>query len=126
MTLASIVGPVAAACGVFMALSPLLQARRVRALGDSSEVSAAVFLMMRVNASSWLTYGIASGNLVIVVPNVLALTTTTWTLHTIRRCRSGHASEATRVETRAPAPAADRGARPAVATIARTGALQAG
>jgi uncharacterized protein with PQ loop repeat len=96
MTLASLVGPVAAASGVFMALSPLLQARRIRTLGDSSEVSAGVFLIMRVNATIWLTYGIASANPVIVVPNVVGLVTTTLTLHTIRRYRhgAGHAPAA--------------------------------
>jgi len=100
MTLASLVGPVAAASGVAMALSPLLQARRIRALGDSSEVSAGVFQTMRVNASIWLTYGLAAGNVVIVVPNVCALITTTVTLLTIARFRgAGHAAPA------APAPA---------------------
>jgi hypothetical protein len=89
MTLASLVGPVAAASGVFMAVSPLLQARRIRALGDSSEVSAGVFLMMRVNATIWLTYGLATANLVIVVPNVVALATTTVTLVAIKRHRHG-------------------------------------
>ncbi len=91
MTLASLVGPVAAASGVFMALSPLLQARRIRALGDSSEVSAGVFQMMRTNAVIWLTYGIAAGSMVIVVPNVFALATTTITLLTIKRFRHADA-----------------------------------
>jgi uncharacterized protein with PQ loop repeat len=99
MTLASLVGPVAAASGVFMAVSPLLQARRIRALGESSEVSSGVFLTMRVNAAIWLTYGAASGNVVIVVPNVVALVTTTATLLTIKRYRNGH-------EPTDPAPAA--------------------
>ena len=91
MTLASLVGPIAAATGVCMALSPLLQARRIRALGASSEVSAGVFLMMRINASLWLVYGLASDNPVIVVPNALALVTTTATLLAIRRARRRHA-----------------------------------
>ena len=95
MTLVSLVGPVAAASGVAMALSPLLQARRIRSLGDSSEVSAGVFRTMRVNASIWLTYGIAAGNLVIVVPNVCALVTTTLTLLTIKRFR--HAAHGVQV-----------------------------
>lgn len=128
MTLASLVGPVAAASGVFMALSPLLQARRVRAAGDSAEVSAGVFLMMRVNASAWLTYGIASGNLVIVVPNVVALTTTTWTLLTLRRFRPGHASDMSGTETPAPAeqPSGRRHAprvRGGAVAVARVGGL---
>lgn len=77
-----------------MAVSPLLQARRIRALGDSSEVSAGVFAMMRINATIWLTYGAATSNLVIVVPNVVALVTTTVTLIAIKRYRhgAGHAA----------------------------------
>ncbi len=98
MTLTEFMGPVAAVSGVFMALSPLLQARRVGIARDSSEVSAGVFLMMRVNASIWITYGLASANLVLVVPNAVGLMTTTLTLATIRRHR--HTPAAT-----APAPA---------------------
>lgn len=87
MTLASLVGPVAACMGVLMALSPLLQARRVRLAGDSSEVSSGVFLVMRTNASVWLLYGLASANVIIVVPNVVGIVTTTLTLYAIRRHR---------------------------------------
>jgi uncharacterized protein with PQ loop repeat len=87
MTFVSLAGLIASISGVFMALSPLLQARRVRAVGDSSEVSAGVFLMMRVNATLWLIYGLAAGNLVLIVPNAVALLTTTATLFVIRRHR---------------------------------------
>ena len=129
MTLASLVGPVAAASGVAMALSPLLQARRVRTLGDSSEVSAGVFQTMRVNASIWLTYGLAAGNVVIVVPNVCALITTTVTLLTIARFRgAGHAApaavpaEAPAVAAPAPAPLRRHAAR-VRGGVVRAGAL---
>lgn len=91
MTLAPFVAVAASASGVFMALSPLLQARRIRAVGDSTEVSAGVFSMMRVNATIWLAYGVSSGNLVVVLPNVVAVVTTTATLIVIRRYRHGHA-----------------------------------
>lgn len=87
MTLAALVGPVAAAMGVLMALSPLLQARRVRIARDASEVSSGVFLVMRVNASAWLLYGFATANVVLIVPNVVALVTTTATLLVLRRHR---------------------------------------
>lgn len=80
-------GPVAAGMGVLMALSPLLQARRIRLAGDASEVSSGVFLVMRTNASVWLLYGLASANAVIVVPNVFGIATTTFTLYVIRRHR---------------------------------------
>lgn len=91
MTPVSLIGLVASASGVCMALSPLLQARRIRAVGDSSEVSSGVFLMMRVNATIWFTYGLSTGNVVVVIPNAVALVTTTATLMVIRRNRQEHA-----------------------------------
>ena len=105
MTLVSLTGGVAALSGVFMALSPLLQARRVLAVGDSSEVSAGVFLMMRVNATIWLTYGLSTGNHVVVVPNAVALATTSFTLLVIRRHRNGHGAPAPATVVAEPAPA---------------------
>jgi uncharacterized protein with PQ loop repeat len=122
MTLASLVGPVAAASGVAMALSPLLQARRVRALGDSSEVSAGVFQTMRTNASIWLTYGIAAGNVVIVVPNVCALVTTTFTLLTIKRFRHAGA-HAPVAHERAPLRRHAARVRGGAVAVARAGGL---
>ncbi len=95
MTLASIVGPVAATMGVLMALSPLLQARRIRIARDSSEVSSGVFMVMRVNASAWLLYGFATANVILILPNLVALATTTATLFTIRRHQPAVAPEAT-------------------------------
>jgi uncharacterized protein with PQ loop repeat len=121
MTLAVLVGPVAAASGVFMALSPLLQVRRIRALGDASEVSPGVFRMMRINATIWLTFGAASASAVIVVPNVVALVTTTLTLLTIKRFRGGHAAQASTPQL-APAPLRRHAAR-VRGGVARAGAL---
>jgi uncharacterized protein with PQ loop repeat len=126
MTLASVVGPVAAASGVVMALSPLLQARRIRALGDSSEVSAGVFQTMRMNACIWLTYGLSAGSVVIVVPNLVALATTTLTLLTIKRFRhAGHAAQAAVLAEVASAPLRRHAARVrgGALTVARAGRL---
>jgi uncharacterized protein with PQ loop repeat len=94
MTLASLVGPVAAGMGVLMALSPLLQVRRIRIARDSSEVSSGVFAVMRVNASAWLLYGFATANVILIVPNLVALATTTATLLVIRRFRRVASDEA--------------------------------
>jgi uncharacterized protein with PQ loop repeat len=120
MTLASFVGPIAAASGVCMALSPLLQARRVRMLGDSSEVSAGVFQVMRVNASIWLTYGILSANVVLIVPNVVGVVTTTGTLMVIGRYRhAGAHAHGELPAGEAPASAAPAGDAPAPAPLRR-------
>lgn len=126
MTLASLVGPIAAASGVFMALSPLLQTRRIRALGDSSEVSAGVFGMMRVNATIWLTYGLAAANVVIVIPNLVALATTTVTLVTIKRFRGAtHVAPAASPAVHDPAPLRAHAARVrgGALAVARAGGL---
>lgn len=127
MNLVVLTGLVAAATGVCMALSPLLQARRIRALGDSSEVSAGVFAMMRVNASIWLTYGIATANVVLIVPNVVALATTTGTLLVIRRYRhaDGHAVSEPAVAAPEPAPLRRHAARVrgGALAVARAGGL---
>lgn len=126
MTFASIVGPIAAAMGVLMALSPLLQARRIRIARDSSEVSSGVFMVMRVNASAWLLYGFASANAILIVPNLVALLTTTATLAAIRRHRPiGDAAGPTPVPASAPhAPARDDHTgriRVGAASVARAG-----
>jgi len=126
MNLVSLTGLVASASGVCMALSPLLQARRVRALGDSSEVSAGVFQVMRVNASIWLTYGIVSGNAVLVVPNVVSVLTTTGTLLVIARHRhDGSHGEAHADATPAPVPLRRHAARVrgGARAVARAGGL---
>jgi len=68
-----------------MALAPLLQVQRIRSVGDSSEVSPGVFMVMRVNVAAWLAYGLVTANPVVIVPNVVALATTTFTLIVIRR-----------------------------------------
>jgi uncharacterized protein with PQ loop repeat len=108
MAPASLLGLVAACMGVLMALSPLLQARRVRIARDSSEVSSGVFFVMRVNATAWLLYGVATANLVLVVPNVVALMTTTMTLFVLRRYRPAAEPAPTAAPAAAPAPAPRR------------------
>jgi uncharacterized protein with PQ loop repeat len=122
MTPASLLGLVAACMGVLMALSPLLQARRVRIARDSSEVSSGVFLVMRVNASAWLLYGVVTANLVLIVPNVVSLATTTVTLFVLRRFRP--AGETAETAT-APAPLRQHAARVrgGALTVARAGRL---
>jgi uncharacterized protein with PQ loop repeat len=87
MTVEVLAGLAASTTGVFMALAPLLQARRVRVLGDSSEVSGSVYQVMRVNSVAWIVYGVATAKVVIVVPNVVALLTSWVTLLAIRRYR---------------------------------------
>ena len=70
---ATTLGLVAAAWGVVMALSPLVQIRRMIRLGSSRDVSNIYLLVIVVGFAFWVAYGMAIGNAALVVPNALAL-----------------------------------------------------
>lgn len=90
MTFVTLTGIAASASGVAMALSPLLQARRVRAIGDSSEVSTGLFAILMGNGAVWLLRGVVTSDPVLIVPNVVAIVAAGATLVVVRRHR--HAS----------------------------------
>ena len=63
---------VASSYGVVMAVSPMLQIRAILRSRDSSSVSAGYQRVLLVGFVLWLSYGIASDNWAIIVPNVVA------------------------------------------------------
>ena len=73
MSFESFTGVLASAVGVVMAVSPLLQARRVQQMRDSSEVSVGFFVIIIVGECVWCLRGITTRDLVILIPNVVAL-----------------------------------------------------
>lgn len=66
-------GFVAASWGVLMALSPILQIRRILAYRSSREVSIGYLTVIVVGFGLWIVYGLAIENLALIVPNTLAL-----------------------------------------------------
>ena len=64
---------VAAAWGVLMGVSPVLQIRRMLRLRSSRDVSISYFAVLLVGFVLWLSYGIAARNLALIVPNGVAL-----------------------------------------------------
>ena len=64
---------IAASWGVVMALSPLLQIRRMLERRSSQDVSVSYFLVLLVGFGLWVAYGIALGNVALIVPNSVAL-----------------------------------------------------
>lgn len=58
---------------MLMALSPLLQVREIRRRRSSDGVSIAYFCVLLVGFALWVAYGVARGDLPLVVPNTLAL-----------------------------------------------------
>jgi MtN3 and saliva related transmembrane protein len=65
-------GAAAAAWGVLMAVSPLLQIRRMIVRRSSADVSIAYLLVLEFGFFLWIAYGIVLGNPFIAVPNSVA------------------------------------------------------
>jgi MtN3 and saliva related transmembrane protein len=63
----------AAAWGVLMGVSPVLQIRRMLKQRSSSDVSVGYFVVLLIGFLLWMAYGVASGNLALIVPNSVAL-----------------------------------------------------
>jgi uncharacterized protein with PQ loop repeat len=85
-SLADVLGVIAASLGVFQAASPLLQALHSHRRGSSEGVSLSFLCLLLAGGTAWLLYGIASDNLVIVIPNAVGVTAAGVTLGlTMRR-----------------------------------------
>jgi uncharacterized protein with PQ loop repeat len=65
-------GVAAASWGVAMAISPLLQIRRILDRRSSADVSIAYLAVLQIGFMLWVGYGLALGNFAIVVPNSVA------------------------------------------------------
>ncbi len=63
----------AAAWGVLMGISPLLQIRRMLRQRSSRDVSVGYFAILLVGFGLWISYGIAARNLALIVPNTVAM-----------------------------------------------------
>jgi uncharacterized protein with PQ loop repeat len=63
----------AAAWGVLMGVSPVLQIRRMLRQRSSRDVSIGYFAILLIGFLLWLSYGIVARNLALIVPNAIAL-----------------------------------------------------
>lgn len=70
--MAETLGFAAAAWGVLMAISPILQIRRMIERRSSADVSIAYLAVLQFGFLLWIGYGIALGNPVIAIPNAVA------------------------------------------------------
>ena len=69
----SVLAATASAWGVLMGLSPVLQIRRMLRERSSREVSLGYFSILLAGFLLWISYGIAAGNMWLVIPNSIAL-----------------------------------------------------
>jgi uncharacterized protein with PQ loop repeat len=63
---------VAASWGVMMALSPVLQLRRILERRSSADLSITYLSVLQIGFTLWIAYGVSLGNLAIAVPNTVA------------------------------------------------------
>ena len=71
--MASVLGLVAAAWGLLMAVAPLLQIRRMIVRRSSEDLSLGYFAVLLPGFALWVAYGWAGADWPLVVPNAVAL-----------------------------------------------------
>jgi len=71
----SVLAASASTWGVLMGLAPVLQIRCMLRQRSAREVSLGYFAILLAGFLLWISYGIAAGNLWLVVPNGIALLT---------------------------------------------------
>jgi MtN3 and saliva related transmembrane protein len=69
---ADTIAPVAAAYGVLMAISPVLQIRRMLQTRSSSDVSIGYLVVIEVGFGLWVAYGLSLPNWALAIPNGVA------------------------------------------------------
>jgi len=77
----------ASAWGVAMAVSPVLQIRRMVSERTSAGVSVGYMAVLFVGFLIWLAYGISIGNVVLIIPNTVAAVVITATIAVALRYR---------------------------------------
>jgi MtN3 and saliva related transmembrane protein len=83
----TVLGIMAGTWGVVMAISPLLQIRKIVQLRSSRDVSIGYMAVLIVGFSLWIAYGIAIANAALIVPNCVALLVGLATIVVARRYR---------------------------------------
>ena len=77
----------AATWGVAMAVSPVLQIRKIVQHRSSHGISLGYMTVLFVGFLLWLAYGVALGNWAMIVPNIVAAVVITATMAVVLRYR---------------------------------------
>jgi MtN3 and saliva related transmembrane protein len=83
----ALLGVVAGTWAVAMAVSPLLQVREIVRRRSSAGLSIRYLAVLLVGFALWLAYGVAGGDLPLIIPNVLALVVMSFTITVAWRLR---------------------------------------
>jgi uncharacterized protein with PQ loop repeat len=76
-----------------MGIAPLLQIRRMLRERSSRDVSLGYFMILLAGFLLWISYGIAASNLVLVIPNSVALLVGVALVMVVLRLRRRSAAE---------------------------------
>ena len=105
MTTTEMLGVLATLAGILMAISPVLQIRRMRKTGSSRDFSLLYATMLCIGFILWLAYGWALGNPALLVSNLASLSFMILTIGvalTLRRGRGPDAADTAPVENAPP------------------------
>ncbi len=72
--MSDILAVVAASWGVLMAISPMLQIRRMIRRRSSSDLSLSYIGVLLIGFTLWMAYGLSLGNWALIIPNGVAFT----------------------------------------------------
>jgi len=84
-----VLGAVAASWGVLMAISPILQIRRMLDRRSSADISISYLSVLQIGFMLWIAYGIALRNAALIVPNAVAFAVGVATILIAVRFRDG-------------------------------------
>lgn len=84
-----VLGAVAASWGVLMAISPILQIRRMLDRRSSADISISYLSVLQIGFMLWIAYGIALRNPALIVPNSVAFLVGVVTILIAVRFRAG-------------------------------------
>ncbi len=87
MSTVSLLALLAGSWGVIMSISPLLQIRAMVRVGSSAGVSLGHLRVLLVGFAVWLSYGIALGDLALIVTNGMAMAVGATTIAVAARYR---------------------------------------
>ena len=89
MNITATLAVIAGSLGIFMGASPLLQAWRAHQRRSSADVSMPFLGLLWIGGAAWLAYGVALGNIAMMVANTVGVVACTTAIAVSHYWRNG-------------------------------------
>ena len=89
MNITASLSAIAGSFGILMGASPLLQAFRAHQRRSSADISMPFLALLWIGGAAWLAYGIALGNLAMMVANIVGVIACTTAIAVSHYWRNG-------------------------------------